>query len=411
MKKAFLFIMLSLLLVLSIGSDLSAATIDITHHNLKRIINGVNPFGWSTVDRIAVTAWVDKTYTDDGITNVYGVYDNQGYTKNLTLSYAGQDIYSNEYNRFGGGMDFDINYTSPWKIIAENGSNKTEVTTHSIQGVETIPFVRNIRVTGGGTTPTVKWDAPDNSENKSLIVVLHDSQGKEFWISDRYAASATEIAIADGLMKEGENYTIRVHVAQREATSEKDVSASNTFVAYTPFEMDGEEEIFLPSVGVDTNPDDNLGAPAYFDVDVTEGSPIFVDPFVSVGYDYRIGEEDPWFESVMLPVMGDNEYQLYLFSTHDNMWNFKTDLRGGELYTFENSGIDYFRILGIETNLGIDPEDFTAFVTQLTFVDSGTFTGSMTPITAWVDPIPEPGTILLLGFGLIGIAGVSRRKK
>jgi len=48
----------------------------------------------------------------------------------------------------------------------------------------------------------------------------------------------------------------------------------------------------------------------------------------------------------------------------------------------------------------VDPADVTAFTTELTFVGGGQLSGSMTPITEFVESVPEPTTILLLGLGL-----------
>jgi hypothetical protein len=70
-------------------------------------------------------------------------------------------------------------------------------------------------------------------------------------------------------------------------------------------------------------------------------------------------------------------------------------------------------VTGIETSAGLDPNDVTAFITGLTFVSNGSFTGTMTPIKTFIpdgSPVPEPSTMLLLGFGLVGLAGVARKK-
>lgn len=45
-------------------------------------------------------------------------------------------------------------------------------------------------------------------------------------------------------------------------------------------------------------------------------------------------------------------------------------------------GVDRFRVLGIESSAGLDPNNVTAFVTGLAFVTDGQFTGTMTPIIA-----------------------------
>ena len=72
---------------------------------------------------------------------------------------------------------------------------------------------------------------------------------------------------------------------------------------------------------------------------------------------------------------------------------------GGNVFDFTQivaGGVNSFRVLGIETSAGLDPFDPTAFVTGLSFVAMGAFTGTMTPITQFV---PAPATWLLLAAG------------
>ncbi len=413
MKK--LIISLLLLFLISIP-NLYAEVIDIEYHDLKRLVNGINSLGWTQDELIVFNSWVDKTYTTDGTdffeTEMFAIHD-WGLQSQLVrgMSYRGVDITDNLYNRYAGGILYDENLTDPWEIFARNGEDETHVTTHDITGVGAIPFVRNVTLQGGGLTPTVRWDA-GNDPYKDVILILHDSIGREMAMSGKIPASTGEYIIPEGLLNAGEQYTARVYVGLRTDTSGSvHVSASNTFIDFTPLAEGNDQEVYLPSIGIDTNPDDDLGAAAYFDIDVTADSPVFIDPFVATGYEYKIGLGNPLFQSVILPILGDNQYDLYLWS--GDAWLLEEEnLAGGVEFIF-GDGTDYFKVLGIEESLGIDPEDVTAFITELKFMEDGVFTGTMTPIQTWVDPapVPIPSTILLLGFGIIGLAGVSRRTK
>ena len=50
----------------------------------------------------------------------------------------------------------------------------------------------------------------------------------------------------------------------------------------------------------------------------------------------------------------------------------------------------------------------TAFVTGLTFVADGQFTGTMTPLTV---KVPTPAAILMVGSGLLTFAVAVRRRR
>jgi hypothetical protein len=66
---------------------------------------------------------------------------------------------------------------------------------------------------------------------------------------------------------------------------------------------------------------------------------------------------------------------------------------------FQPAGVSEFEVLGIDPNLGLDPLNTTDFATLLTFTDSGTFNGTMTPIT---EDVPEPSSFLMLASALVG---------
>ena len=77
-------------------------------------------------------------------------------------------------------------------------------------------------------------------------------------------------------------------------------------------------------------------------------------------------------------------------------------LAAGQTFDFLTNGflngVSEFEITGIDPAAGLSPTDVTAFVTGLTFVADGSFTGTMQPIAAAV-AVPGP----IAGAGLPGL--------
>ncbi|MEK8052203.1 PEP-CTERM sorting domain-containing protein [Ideonella sp. DXS22W] len=142
-----------------------------------------------------------------------------------------------------------------------------------------------------------------------------------------------------------------------------------------------------------------------FAVAVRADVPIFLDPEVAVGYRYQLGVGDPLFKTVMLPQrIGDDRYTLLVGGR-------SLDVQGGQLIDFTAlgfaAGVAEFTVTGIETGAMLDPNDARAFVTRVSFMADGRFTGTQLAITAQV---PEPGTWALWAMGLIAGAGLSCRR-
>lgn len=145
------------------------------------------------------------------------------------------------------------------------------------------------------------------------------------------------------------------------------------------------------------------GAPGTFSfsVDVQADTPVFIDPLVAVGYTYAIGAGDPLFKTVSLPVgIGDGRYTL-------QVGDLSLDVGGNQIVDFTALGFDQgvagFSVTGIETAAALDPNDGSAFVTRLTFMADGRFTGTQTAISVDVPAVPEPATAALWLLGLAGL--------
>ena len=140
-----------------------------------------------------------------------------------------------------------------------------------------------------------------------------------------------------------------------------------------------------------------------FNFQVAPGVTYAIDPDVAAGYIYQIGSGDPNFASVSLPDIGNsNPYSLYLWN--GSSFVFDTTLAADTVFDFAAGGVSKFEVLGIDPGLGLDPDNATAFITDLTYEAAGNFTGTMTPVTV---SVPEPSTwaMMLLGFAGLGFAG------
>lgn len=217
-----------------------------------------------------------------------------------------------------------------------------------------------------------------------------------------------DFSLAGYAFQLGKNYSIEISLIQ---TKEGTANASNvnlpaiarSYADFTP--IDGNAPVVnLPVVLED-------GA-FKFDITVVPGQTYFIDPEIAIGYDYATALGDPRFLSVDLPdTIGDGLYDIDGFDLADQLVLAAAGGRGGDVFSFGPDGVDRFRVLGIETSAGLDPNSTTAFVTGLTFDRAGRFTGTQKPITVQVNDIPEPSTLSLVALAALALIRQRRRDK
>ena len=310
----------------------------------------------------------------------------------------------------------------PWLLRFERtGESALVVNGPSLAGTETaVPFPVNVTISGSGLTPTLSWTIPDGFTPDAVRINIRD---RESFLASGTADVIHSIAVAANsgsytiparlnsgqTLHFGGDYSFNIQLIDTRgdpaifyATNNNSqiLRRSSSFFNFTPLTADGPPNVFLPTVA--------NGVYNFSITNVGPDSVTFIDPLVAIGCNYQIGAGDPNFASVLLPTgIGDNLFDLFLWNDTEFV-DSGIDLVGGTQFFFGVGGVDRFSIRGIETGAGLDPNNVSAFVTGLTFVRGGNFTGTMTPIVVDVQ-LPEPPLVLLLATG--GLALLTSRRR
>jgi hypothetical protein len=297
--------------------------------------------------------------------------------------------FSTSPHQFANSVPYDSSLTGQWNLTFTNGGDTTNVQTPSVDAAPQLPFASNVAISGSGLTPTFSWTVPGGFTLDGVRLQIWDLENRlpdgtgddvhSVNFQGNPGSYTVPATFSSGKsLQEGHLYSFEISFAQTRGVPLGNnatlLSRSRSFFDFVPLPASAPPNVFLPVVIPGPTP-------VYsFHTTVVEGQTIFIDPPVAIGYDYAIGTGNPNFASVTLATgIGDNSFDLYLFDGTN--WVFKTYLTGGNTYTFDPGGVDRFRILGIELSAGLDPQNPTAFITGLTFVASGEFTGTMTPLT------------------------------
>jgi hypothetical protein len=325
---------------------------------------------------------------------------------------------------------FTPTLNSAWDLTFHNGSDTATATTPIIgaAAATAAPFPSSVTISGSGFTPTLRWTVPAGFTPDAVRVNIYDKSGpslpngvKDVVHSQALAAGATSFIVPTTLnsgqpLRAGNSYVLNIQLIETAGHvplvggnfNDNIVRRSSAFFDFTPLTGGAPPQVFLPTVG--PAPDPRLGQGAVYQFQVPQvrgGETIFIDPFVATGYKYTKGTGNPNFASVTLPAIGDNVFTL-LYLQGQNLT--LQQILANTQFFFPQGGVSDFEVTGIETSPMLDPNNVTAFITGLTFIADGDFTGTMTPLITEVSdlaPVPEPMTLLLFGATMAGM-GLAR---
>ncbi len=294
----------------------------------------------------------------------------------------------------------DASLAQPWEITIANpgsaGTTAVVLSTASLDPTARPGLVTDLTLTGSGTTPTISWAGSPGYVTVLLYSILPnggirlvDVEGlgvdATSWQIPSTFSGVPHVFPEDASLQLNQPYLGMINVTYNARGVQGEDGISRTWFEFTPVEdSQGNAGVKIPTVTIDVSGNKVFS----FDFAVLEGMTYQIDPQVAVGYDYEVGATDPGFKSVTLPDIGDGEYELVLFRSN-TPYRTGVKIHASDEFSFVDrlkwfgvgaQGLKKFRIIGIERSANVDPNSATAFVTGVSFVADGRFTGTQKPI-------------------------------
>lgn len=386
----------TLLLGSLFATEASAIPVAVDAPYLIRADRLDNDYGFSSGDFIT---FGNNIVSPTSGTTGFGTTTNltTGATVSRTTSFIGSTAIPLQ---FGRRIPYDADLTGPWTLTYTNGTDSKSVTTPSLVGVAKAPFANSVSMSGPALTPTVTWSYP-STVNGVVFGIFNLSKlnaagtGPDYIWNPGLPGSANSYTIPAGVLNSTDRYLIDLYgfVERNPALPLSNANTqawSESLFGINP--VGSTLPIQLPTLS---------GGSFKYNFSVVSGIEYFIDPEIAIGYTYKIGLGDPDFATVTLPTgIGDNLFDIYGLDSSGHWTILGHDIMGGVSFDFGPSGVDEFKVLGIEVGAMLDPTNTQAFITGLTFLGNGRFTGTQTPIVIDTS-VPEPGSLPLL----VGVLG------
>lgn len=392
-------------------------------------------WGAANVDSPATT----YGFTGQCTTNACSGINDPNYVKQALFwrQYEPYQGFASYPNQFFASRPYRPALTDPWTLVLSTSPNhpsgtNTILSTPTVGNVGLMPFVSSMSVQGVGLTPTISWVRPTTNADVSIDQIsirIFDIDNPVTTENRGRAIQPTPVSfeqsnyIFNGLVPQGQDsfqlpaslnlqygrqYSIAITLEDTRGDGTVQ-SRSLSYFDFTP--LNSALNIYLPTfVPVPTTFGLTAGPLYGFNIDnVSANQVTYIDPLVATGFTFAKGETDPNFKSVLVVSnVGDGLYDVYAWNGTD-WFLVKSGLAVNETWDFGDLGVEQFQIRGIETAAELNPFDITGFVTGLTFVADGRFTGTMQSMIVDTRAVPEPATLILAILGLLGIAGLRHR--
>lgn len=358
--------------------------------------------------------------------------------------YVRQAIYHRPFtttpSQYFASRPYDPKLTGAWSLVlssdpsfpATSSGLTSVINTPAVGDVGLMPYVSSMSITGAGLTPTLSWTLPATTpvgidqvrirvfDNTHRITTTSRTpsfpnsfqQADSIFTSPLLAPSATGYALPAGLLAFNTEYSVAIALEHTRPDGSVD-SRSQSYFDFTPLDLPGAPNVALPTFSPVPTTSGATAGPLYgFQVpNVGPDSVTFIDPLVASGFSYVKGASDPNFKSVTIASnVGDGLYDVYV--QQGGQWVLAhSGLAANDAFEFGAGGVDRFEIRGIETAAAVDPFNVTAFVTGLSFVTDGSFTGTMQAIIVDTAAVPEATTLALWLAGLTACWGRWRRRQ